>query len=102
MVTINTGRRNSPTPVLKVIQAAREPISNLRQGNKRDSQGRENNRMNPNSPLANETVFKRMLSLERRRCERTNERFALMLVDMEELKRTMSVSAIEEIGIAIS
>jgi len=58
--------------------------------------------MNPNSPLANETVFKRMLSLERRRCERTNERFALMLVDMEELKRTMNASAIEEIGISIS
>jgi lipopolysaccharide/colanic/teichoic acid biosynthesis glycosyltransferase len=58
--------------------------------------------MNPNSPLADETVFKRMLSLERRRCERTNDRFALMLVDMEELKRTMSASAIEDIAVTIS
>src|ERR1043165_4629365 len=58
--------------------------------------------MNSNSPLAEESVFKRMLSLERRRCERTNDRFALMLVDMEELKRTMSVAAIEDIAVAIS
>jgi lipopolysaccharide/colanic/teichoic acid biosynthesis glycosyltransferase len=58
--------------------------------------------MNSNNPLLDEAVFKRMLSLERRRCERTNDRFALMLVDMEELKRTMSIAAIEEIGLAIS
>jgi lipopolysaccharide/colanic/teichoic acid biosynthesis glycosyltransferase len=58
--------------------------------------------MNLNSPLLDESVFKRMLSLERRRCERTNDRFALMLVDMEELKRTMSVAAIEEIALTIS
>ena len=43
-----------------------------------------------------------MLSLERRRCERTNDRFALMLLDMEELKRTMSIAAIEEIAVTIS
>ena len=55
-----------------------------------------------NSPLLEESVFKRMLSLERRRCERTNDRFALMLLDMEELKRTMSIAAIEEIAVTIS
>src|ERR1043165_9423347 len=58
--------------------------------------------MNSKNPLLNEAVFKRTLSLERRRCERTNDRFALMLVDMEELKRTMSVAAIEEIAVTIS
>jgi lipopolysaccharide/colanic/teichoic acid biosynthesis glycosyltransferase len=58
--------------------------------------------MNPNSPLADEAVFKRMLALERRRCERTNDRFALMLVDMEELKRTMNVPSIEDIALTIS
>jgi lipopolysaccharide/colanic/teichoic acid biosynthesis glycosyltransferase len=58
--------------------------------------------MDPNSLLLDEPVFKRMLSLERRRCERTNDRFALMLVDMEELKRTMSIPAIDEIASTIS
>jgi len=67
----------------------------------RDAQGRDNHRMTSNSPLAEESVFKRMLSLERRRCERTNDRFALMLVDMEELKRTMNVAAIERIAVTI-
>jgi lipopolysaccharide/colanic/teichoic acid biosynthesis glycosyltransferase len=42
-----------------------------------------------------------MLSLERRRCERSNDRFALMLVDMEELKRMGRGAEIEELALAI-
>ncbi len=58
--------------------------------------------MNSNSILAEEAVFKRMLSLERRRCERSNDRLALMLVDMEELRQTMSETAIEQVALSIS
>jgi lipopolysaccharide/colanic/teichoic acid biosynthesis glycosyltransferase len=58
--------------------------------------------MNSNTPLAEEVQFKRMLSLERRRCERANDRFALMLVDMEELKRMGKGAEIAEIALGIS
>ncbi len=43
-----------------------------------------------------------MLSLERRRCERTEEHFALMLVDLEGASRLNRAVAVEEIGLAIS
>jgi lipopolysaccharide/colanic/teichoic acid biosynthesis glycosyltransferase len=58
--------------------------------------------MNSNTPLATESQFKRMLSLERRRCERANDRFALMLVDMEELKRMARGAEIDEIALNIA
>src|SRR5688572_22318260 len=102
MLTISPERKNLSTPVTAAIPRGPRPISNLKARQDRDSQGRDNTRMNSNSPLLEETVFKRMLSLERRRCERTNDRFALMLVDMEELKRTMSAAAIEEIAATVS
>ena len=54
------------------------------------------------TPIADEVVFKRMLALECRRCERTDTRFALMLIDIEELSRTLSPPETEKIGLAIS
>src|SRR5688572_7771640 len=50
--------------------------------------------------IADESLFKRLLLLERRRAERTGSRFALMLVDMEELG-ARHPGAMEEIGRAI-
>lgn len=52
-------------------------------------------------PIADELLFKRMLRLERRRCERTGTRFALMLIDLEELRGSWSNSAIGEIAQSI-
>ncbi len=52
-------------------------------------------------PLADEAFFKRMLLLERRRCERSGTRFALMLIDLEELRRTLGTPEIEDLGRAI-
>jgi len=49
--------------------------------------------------IADETLFQRLLSLERRRCERTEERFALLLIDLEDI--TSSTSDLETIGRAI-
>jgi exopolysaccharide biosynthesis polyprenyl glycosylphosphotransferase len=51
--------------------------------------------------IADESLFKRLLLLERRRAERTGTRFALMLVDMEHLASRLNVGAMEEIGRAI-
>lgn len=52
-------------------------------------------------PIADELLFSRMLSLECRRCERTSVPFALMLIDMEDLSRTLSGPAIDEIALAV-
>jgi exopolysaccharide biosynthesis polyprenyl glycosylphosphotransferase len=51
--------------------------------------------------IADESLFKRLLLLERRRAERTGARFALMLVDMEELGSRLKPQAMDEIGRAI-
>jgi len=51
--------------------------------------------------IADESLFKRLLLLERRRAERTGTRFALMLVDMEELASRLSPGDMEEIGRAV-
>ena len=48
-----------------------------------------------------EAVFKRMLSVERQRCERTGSRFALMLVDMDAIAGSLSEPAREELARAI-
>lgn len=48
-----------------------------------------------------EPLFKRMLLLERRRCERTGARFALMLIDLDDLSRQMTAEAIGEVGSAV-
>src|SRR5437667_3368796 len=48
--------------------------------------------------LADELLFQRMLSLERRRCERTGTRFALILVSFEQLNDTLSEKRAEEIA----
>jgi lipopolysaccharide/colanic/teichoic acid biosynthesis glycosyltransferase len=51
--------------------------------------------------IADESLFKRLLLLERRRAERSGTRFALMLVDMEELGSKINAGTMEEIGRAI-
>jgi exopolysaccharide biosynthesis polyprenyl glycosylphosphotransferase len=48
--------------------------------------------------LADELLFQRLLMLERRRCERTEGHFGLLLIHMEELKGTISPVTMEEIG----
>lgn len=52
--------------------------------------------------IADESLFKRLLLLERRRAERSGSRFALMLVDMEELGAKVQADTMDEIGRAIS
>ena len=52
-------------------------------------------------PVADELFFQRMLSLERRRSERAGTRFALVLVDFEELNGALSAEAAEETACAI-
>ena len=51
--------------------------------------------------IVDESLFKRLLLLERRRAERTGTRFALMLVDMEELGSRLKPEVMEELGRAI-
>ena len=51
--------------------------------------------------LADELLFQRMLSLERRRCERTGTRFALILVSFEQLNDALSAKRAEEIACVI-
>jgi exopolysaccharide biosynthesis polyprenyl glycosylphosphotransferase len=51
--------------------------------------------------IADESLFKRLLILERRRAERTGTRFALMLVDMEELGSRLKPDVMEGIANAI-
>jgi len=50
---------------------------------------------------ADETLFKRLLLLERRRSERSGSRFAVMLVDMQDLCTTLDEKAMDAIGQAI-
>ena len=45
--------------------------------------------------MLDEATFKRMLLLERRRCERAGTRFALLLIDMEDLSRSVDTAVIE-------
>lgn len=52
------------------------------------------------SLLADEPLFQRLLSLERRRCERTGGYFALLLIDTEEL--TLPPAFMEQIGCGIA
>jgi lipopolysaccharide/colanic/teichoic acid biosynthesis glycosyltransferase len=71
------------------------PISGFR-----DQTDRRNPSTTPEHavPVADELLFQRMLSLERRRCERAGTRFALVLVDLSELNDTLSLEAAEEIA----
>ena len=50
---------------------------------------------------ADEVLFKRLLLLERRRSERMGSRFAVMLVDMQDLSTSFDASAMDKIGEAI-
>src|ERR1051326_568275 len=50
------------------------------------------------TPVAGELLFQRMLSMERRRCERGGSRFALVLVDLSDLDGTLSQNAAEQIA----
>jgi lipopolysaccharide/colanic/teichoic acid biosynthesis glycosyltransferase len=52
--------------------------------------------------VAAEPLFRRMLLLERRRCERAESRFALMLLDLEELTRTPDAPRTDDIAAAIA
>ena len=52
--------------------------------------------------ISDESSFKRQLLLERRRAERSGSRFALMLVDMEELGSKLSPESMTEIGRSIA
>src|SRR3954463_11394725 len=54
-----------------------------------------------NMNFTDEHFFKRMLSMEKRRCERAGNRFALMLIDIDDLSRALSPSSISEIATAI-
>jgi lipopolysaccharide/colanic/teichoic acid biosynthesis glycosyltransferase len=51
--------------------------------------------------FTDENFLQSMLSLEKRRCERTGARFALMLIDIEELSRALTAAAVEELAEAI-
>jgi len=55
-----------------------------------------------NMNFTDEEFFSRMLSIEKRRCERAGARFALMLIDITDLNRALSHSAIEELAHAIA
>jgi len=48
--------------------------------------------------IADESLFQRMLSLERRRCERTGMPFALFLFDMQELEGVLDASVLLEVA----
>ena len=52
-------------------------------------------------PVAAEPVFRRFLFLERRRCERSESRFGLLLVELEPLQKTL-VQAIPDVALAIA
>jgi lipopolysaccharide/colanic/teichoic acid biosynthesis glycosyltransferase len=49
-----------------------------------------------------EALFRRLLSLERRRCERSESRFGLLLVELEPLQKIPAAPAIENIAPAIA
>ena len=50
------------------------------------------------TPVADEHVFRRMLLLERRRCERTGIPFGLALLDVERLESTLKAEELEELA----
>jgi len=52
-------------------------------------------------PVVDELLFQRMLSLERRRCERAGTRFGLVLVDLSEVNDALSTQSVGEIAGAI-
>jgi exopolysaccharide biosynthesis polyprenyl glycosylphosphotransferase len=52
--------------------------------------------------IACEPLFRRLLSLERRRCERADSRFGLLLVELEPLQKTLAAQAIENVALAIA
>src|SRR5215831_7086762 len=49
-----------------------------------------------------EPLFRRFLALERRRCERSESRFGLLLVELEPLQKTLSAQAIENLAVTIA
>ena len=53
-------------------------------------------------PVAAEPVFRRFLFLERRRCERSESRFGLLLVEFEPLQKTLATQAIPDVVLAIA
>ena len=52
--------------------------------------------------LTGESIFNRMLCLERKRSERTGERFGLILLDVQALANNIDTRAIEKVGIALA
>jgi lipopolysaccharide/colanic/teichoic acid biosynthesis glycosyltransferase len=52
-------------------------------------------------PVADELLFQRLLSLERRRCERAGTRFALVLVGLDVVNNKLTMEASQEIAHAI-
>jgi len=62
---------------------------------------KRNDRMR-DAALAEEPLFRRLLSLERRRCERSGGRFALLLIEMEALRDSVSSPVIENIAVAVA
>src|SRR5256885_12725248 len=52
--------------------------------------------------LAGESLFSRMLCLERRRSERTGHSFILMLLGIEALASDIDARVIEKIGVALA
>jgi lipopolysaccharide/colanic/teichoic acid biosynthesis glycosyltransferase len=53
-------------------------------------------------PVVDEQVFRRMLSLERRRCERTGIPLGLVLLNVEQPAAALGKSAVEDIALALS
>lgn len=52
--------------------------------------------------VVSEPLFRRFLSLERRRCERAESRFGLLLVELEPLQKTLAAHAIENVALALA
>jgi len=51
--------------------------------------------------VVDEVLFKRLLSLEKRRCERTGVPFALVLVHLEELGGALDRNVVEQMAVAL-
>jgi exopolysaccharide biosynthesis polyprenyl glycosylphosphotransferase len=54
------------------------------------------------SGIADESLFQRMLALERRRCERTEDHFALLLIDIDALSESLDARAVQGIVESVS
>jgi exopolysaccharide biosynthesis polyprenyl glycosylphosphotransferase len=52
--------------------------------------------------LAPEPLFRRQLSMERRRCERSEGRFGLLIVDMESVRASVADPELERIALVIA